>query len=50
MDADQELPDDQLPRGHTPILIEPPSDATEVKMLDRCEDIVGGRYKDVMVV
>ena len=50
MDGDQELPDDQLPRGHTPIWIEPPSDATEVQMLERCEDIVGGRYKDVMVL
>ena len=50
MDADQELPDDQLPRGHTPIWIEPPSGATEVQILERCEDIVGGRYKDVMVL
>ena len=35
MDADQELPDDQLPRGHTPIWIEPPSGATQVQMLER---------------
>ena len=50
MDADQELPDDQLPRGHTPIWIEPHIGATQVQMLERCEDIVGGRYKDVMVL
>ena len=43
MDADQELPDDQLPRGHTPIWIEPPCG-------DVGEEIVGGRYEDVMVV
>ena len=50
MDADQELPDDQLPQGHTPIWIEPPGGATQVQMLERCEEIVGGRYKDVMVL
>ena len=50
MDADQELPADQLPRGHTPIWIEPHIGATQVQMLERCEDIVGGRYKDVMVL
>ena len=50
MDADQELPDDQLPRGHTPIWIEPPSDATKVQIMERCEKIVGGRYKDDMVL
>ena len=50
MDADQELPDDQLPRGHTPIWIKTPHDVTEVKVLERCEDIVRGKYKDVMVL
>ena len=50
MDGDQELPEDQLPRGLTPIWIEPPDGATQVQMLERVEDIVAGRYQVVMVL
>ena len=50
MDADQELAEDQLPPGLTPIWIEPPDGATQVQMLERVEDIVAGRYQDVMVL
>ena len=49
MAADQELADDQLPAGHTPVWIEPPSDATQVQMLERVETMVG-QYQDVMVL
>ena len=47
--ADQELADDQLPAGHTPVWIEAPEDATEVQMLERVETMAG-RYQDVMVL
>ena len=50
MDADQELAEDQLPQGLTPIWIQPPDGATQVQMLERVEDIVAGRYQDVMVL
>ena len=50
MDADQELAEDQLPPGLTPIWIQPPDGATQVQMLERVEDIVAGRYQDVMVL
>ena len=33
MDGDQELPDDQLPPGLTPIWIQPPGGATKDEML-----------------
>ena len=49
MAADQELADDQLPAGHTPVWIEPPSDATQVQMLERVETMAG-KYQDVMVL
>ena len=49
MAADQELPDDQLPAGHTPVWIEPPSGATQVQMLERVETMAG-QYQDVMVL
>ena len=49
MAADQELPDDQLPAGHTPIWIEPPGGATQVQMLEKMELEVK-KYKDVMVL
>ena len=49
MAADQELADDQLPAGHTPVWIEPPSDATDVQMLERVETMAG-QYQDVMVL
>ena len=47
--ADQELADDQLPAGHTPVWIEPPDGATEVQMLERVETMVA-QYQDVMVL
>ena len=47
--ADQELADDQLPAGHTPVWIEPPRGATHVQMLDRVETMAG-QYQDVMVL
>ena len=50
MDADQELAEDQLPPGLTPIWIKPPPRKNEVQMLERVEDIVAGRYQDVMVL
>ena len=33
--SDQELEPDQLPRGHTPIWIQPPYDASEIEMMER---------------
>ena len=48
-DADEELADDQLPAGHTPVWIEPPSNATQVEMLERVETMAG-QYQDVMVL
>ena len=52
MDADQELPDDQLPPGHTPIWIQPPGGATQVEMLERVKEVmrVIGHETDVMVL
>ena len=47
--ADEELADDQLPAGHTPVWIEPPGGATQVQMLERAESMAG-RYQDVMVL
>ena len=35
MSSDQELDPDQLPRGHTPIWIQPPEDATQIEMMER---------------
>jgi len=35
MSSDQELAPDQLPRGHTPIWIQPPRNATLIEMLER---------------
>ena len=49
MAADQELADDQLPAGHTPVWIEPPGGATQVQMLERVETMAG-QYQDVMVL
>ena len=52
MDADQELPDDQLPPGLTPIWIQPPDGATQVEMLERVKEVmrVIGHETDVMVL
>ena len=49
MAADQELADDQLPAGLTPVWIEPPDGATKVQMLERVETMAG-QYQDVMVL
>ena len=49
MAADQELADDQLPAGHTPVWIEPPRGAPQVQMLERVETMAG-QYQDVMVL
>ena len=35
MSSDQELDPNQLPRGHTPIWIQPPEDATDIEMMER---------------
>ena len=47
--ADQELADDQLPAGHTPVWIELPRGATQVQRLERVETMAG-EYQDVMVL
>ena len=49
MAEDIELADDQLPAGHTPVLIEPPRGATRVQNLERVETMAG-QYQDVMVL
>ena len=49
MAADEELADDQLPAGHTPVWIEPPGGATQVQMLERVETMAG-QYQDVMAL
>ena len=49
MAADQELADDQLPAGETPIWIHPPHGATQVDMLERVETMAG-KYQDAMVL
>ena len=49
MAEDIELAADQLPAGHTPVLIEPPRGVTQVEMLERVE-IMAGQYQDVMVL
>ena len=35
MSSDQELDPDQLPRGHTPMWIQTPDDASEIEMMER---------------
>ena len=35
MSSDQELDPDQLPRGQTPIWIQPPRDASQIEMMER---------------
>ena len=52
MDADQELSDDQLPPGLTPIWIQPPDGVTQVEMLERVKEVmrVIGHETDVMVL
>ena len=47
--ADEELAEDHLPAGHTPVWIEPPGGATQVQMLERVETMAG-QYQDVMVL
>ena len=50
MAEDEELPDDQLPSGLTPIWIKPPREATEVEVLERVEDIVEKYQEGVMLL
>ena len=50
MANDEELPDEQLPPGHTPVWIEPPDGVTEVEKLERVLEIIGPEYTDVMVL
>ena len=51
MDADQELEEDELPPGHAPVWLEPPSQKiSHVQILKRVDDIVAGNYQDVMVL
>ena len=47
MDADEELPINELPRGFTPIWIQPPSDATQAEKLERVKSFIGQKT-DVM--
>ena len=49
MDADKELPNDELPRGFTPIWIQPPSVATQAEKLKRVKSFIG-QETDVMVL
>ena len=35
MSTDQELDPDQLPRGHTPIWIQPPEDSLQIEVMER---------------
>ena len=35
MSSDQDLDPDQLPRGHTPIWIQPPPCTTQIEMMER---------------
>ena len=49
MDADEELPNDELPRGFTPIWIQPPSDATQAEKLKRVKSFIG-KETDVFVM
>ena len=49
MAADQELADDQLPAGCTPVWIEPPRGASQVQMLERVETMAW-QYQEVMVI
>merc|ERR1712227_607213 len=39
MSSDQELEQDQLPIGQTPIWIQPPEDASEIEMMERVAKI-----------
>ena len=51
MSSDQELDPDQLPRGQTPIWIQPPEDASEIEMMERVLKIPElEQYKDNVTV
>ena len=50
MANDEELTNDQLPPGLTPVWIEPPEEASHVQMLERVKDIIGQEDSDVMVL
>ena len=49
MDADIELANDELPRGFTPIWIQPPSYATYAEKLERVKSFIG-QETDFMVL
>ena len=49
--SDQELDPDQLPRGQTPIWIQPPEDASQIEMMERVLKIPElEQYKDNVTV
>ena len=51
MSSDQELDPDQLPRGHTPIWIQPPRGASLIEMMERVLKIPElEQYKDNVTV
>ena len=51
MSSDQELDPDQLPRGHTPIWIQPPEGASQIEMMERVLKIPElEQYKDNVTV
>ena len=47
--ADQELAEEYLPAGHTPVWVKPPYDTTQVQILERAENLAG-KSQDVMVL
>ena len=51
MSSDQELDPDQLPRGQTPIWIQPPRGASQIEMMERVLKIPElKQYKDNVTV
>ena len=51
MSSDQELDPEQLPRGQTPIWIQPPKDASQIEMMERVLKIPElEQYKDNVTV
>ena len=51
MSSEEELDPDQLPRGQTPIWIQPPEDASEIEMMERVLKIPElEQYKDNVTV
>ena len=51
MSSDQELDPDQLPRGHTPIWIQPPEGTSQIEMMERVIKIPElEQYNNITVV